>query len=146
MSPSMSIKGLVAVAFPINQYSGAAYAMRPGDMMDVLMSMPVVELDPLFNTKLPNITQRVDELALAEGREFLFPEALEGRLALIEPLNLVGEVSGPIGDDPDSKSTQVPRRITQLTIQQTTVVWIGTWQDPLELERQAAQAAAASPS
>lgn len=135
-------QGLVAVAFPIDQYSGAAYAMRPGDMVDVLMSMPVVELDPLFNTKLPNITQRVDELALAEGRSFLFPEALEGRLALVESLNLVGEVSSPIGDDPDSKSTQVPRRITQLTIQQSQVVWVGTWQDPLELERQAAQAAA----
>jgi Flp pilus assembly protein CpaB len=137
-------QGLVAVAFPINQYSGAAYAMRPGDMVDVLMSMPVVELDPEYNTKLPNITQRVDDLALSEGTDFLFPPALEGRLELIEPLNLVGEVSGPIGEDEEDKSTQVPRRITQLTIQQAEVVWIGTWQDPLELERQAAQAAAAA--
>lgn len=134
-------QGMVAVAFPINQYSGAAYAMRPGDAVDVLMSMPVVELDPEFNTKLPNITQRVDELALAEGVDFLFPEALEGRLELIEPLNLVGEVSGPIGDNDESKSTQVPRRITQLTIQQAEVIWIGTWQNPLELERKANQAA-----
>lgn len=135
-------QGMVAVAFPINQYSGAAYAMRPGDSVDVLMSVPVVELDPEFNTKLPNLTQRVDELALAEGTDFLFPDALEGRLELIEPLNLVGEVSSPVGDDSDSKSTQVPRRITQLTIQQAQVIWVGTWQDPLELERQAEQAAA----
>jgi len=135
-------QGLVAVAFPIDQYSGAAYAMRPGDMVDVLMSMPVVELDPEYNTKLPNVTQRVDELALAEGRDFLFPPALEGRLELVEPLNLVGEVSGPLSEDDEDKSTQVPRRITQLTIQQAEVVWVGTWQDPVELERQAAQAAA----
>ena len=135
-------QGLVAVAFPIDQYSGAAYALRPGDMVDILMSMPVVELDPEYNTKLPNITQRVDELALAEGRNFLFPEALEGRLELVEPLNLVGEVSGPIGEDEESKSTQVPRRITQLTIQQAEVIWVGTWQDPLELERRADQASA----
>lgn len=135
-------QGKVAIAFPINQYSGAAYAMRPGDSVDVLMSMPVVELDPEFNTKLPNFTQRVDELALAEGTDFLFPEALEGRLELIESLNLVGEVSSPIGDGSESKSTQVSRRITQLTIQQAEVIWVGTWQDPLELERQAEQAAA----
>jgi Flp pilus assembly protein CpaB len=135
-------QGQVAVAFPINEYSGAAFAMRPGDKVDVLMSLPVVELDPDFNTKLPNLTQRVDDLALAEGRDFLFPDALEGRLELIEPLNLVGEVSGPIGTDEGSKSTQVPRRITQLTIQQAEVIWVGTWQDPLELEQRAAQAAA----
>ena len=135
-------QGQVAVAFPIDQYSGAAYAMRPGDMVDVLMSMPAVELDPEYNTKLPNVVQRVDELALAEGRDFLFPETLEGRLELVEPLNMVGEVSGPINDDAEDKSTQVPRRVTQLTIQQAEVVWIGTWQDPVELQRQAAQAAA----
>lgn len=135
-------QGNVAVAFPVDQYSGAAFAMRPGDSVDVMMSMPVVELDPEYNTKLPNVTQRVDELALSEGRDFLFPEALEGRLELVEPLNLVGEVSGPISQDEEDKSTQVPRRITQLTIQQAQVVWVGTWQDPLELERRAAQAAA----
>jgi Flp pilus assembly protein CpaB len=135
-------QGKVAVAFPINRYSGAAFAMRPGDKVDVMMSLPVVELDPEFNTKLPNVTQRVDDLALAEGRDFLFPDALEGRLELIEPLNLVGEVSGPISTGEGSKSTQVPRRITQLTIQQAEVIWVGTWQDPLELERRAAQAAA----
>ncbi|MFO7682184.1 MAG: hypothetical protein R6X34_19265 [Chloroflexota bacterium] len=135
-------QGQVAVAFPINRYSGAAYAMRPGDHVDVLMSLPVVELDPDFNTKLPNVTQRVDDLALAEGRDFLFPAALEGRLELIEPLNLVGEVSGPLSDDENSKSTQVSRRITQLAIQQATVLWVGTWQDPQKLEQQAAEAAA----
>jgi hypothetical protein len=135
-------QGQVAIAFPIDQYSGAAYAMRPGDMVDVLMSLPVVELDPEYNTKLPNVSQRVDELALAEGRDFLFPETLEGRLELVEPLNMVGEVSGPINDDEEDKSTQVPRRITQLTIQQAEVVWIGTWRDPVELQRQADQAAA----
>jgi Flp pilus assembly protein CpaB len=134
-------QGNVAIAFPIDRYSGVAYAMRPGDLVDILMSMPIVELDPDFNTKLPNVTQRVDELALAEGRDFLFPPALEGRLELIEPLNLVGEVSGPISDDENSKSTQVARRITQLTIQQAQVIWVGTWQDPLELERRADAAA-----
>jgi Flp pilus assembly protein CpaB len=129
-------QGRVAVAFPINRYSGAAYAMRPGDVVDVLMSLPIVALDPEFNTKLPNVTERVDELALVEGRAFLFPPLLEGRLELVEPINLVGEVSGPVSSQEGSRSTQVQRRATQLTIQQATVIWVGTWRDPRDLAEQ----------
>jgi Flp pilus assembly protein CpaB len=138
-------QGQVAVAFPINRYTGAAYAMRPGDQVDVLMSLPLVEIDPEFQTKLPNVTQRVDDLGLTEGRTFLFPPALEGRLVLIEQLDLVGEVSGPLGTQEGSLSTQVLRRVTQLTIQQAGVLWIGTWRDPRDLaqEQAAAQEAAA---
>jgi Flp pilus assembly protein CpaB len=133
-------QGKVAVAFPINRYTGAAYAMRPGDAVDVLMSLPIVSLDPEFNTMLPNVTERVDGLALAEGRSFLFPQLLEGRLELIDELNLVGEVSGPISEQEEARSTQVQRRATQLTIQQATVIWVGTWRDPRELEAEAAAA------
>jgi Flp pilus assembly protein CpaB len=137
-------QGEVAVAFPINRYTGAAYAMRPGDMVDILMSLPIVALDPEFNTKLPNVTERVDDLALAEGRDFLFPAALEGRLELIDQIELVGEVSGPLSTQEGSQSTQVQRRATQLTIQQATVLWVGTWRDPRELAQEAAAAAAAA--
>lgn len=119
-------QGQVAVAFPINRYTGVAYAMRPGDRVDVLMSLPLVELDPEFQTKLPNVTQRVDDLGLSEGRTFLFPPALEGRLELVEQLDMVGEVSGPLSGQEGSLSTQVLRRATQLTIQQAGVLWVGT--------------------
>lgn len=138
-------QGKVAVAFPINRYSGAAYAMRPGDAVDVLMSLPIIAVDPEFNTKLPNITERVDALALAEGRSFLFPPLLEGRLELVDQLNLVGEVRGPIGQQ-GGQSTQLQRRATQLTIQQATVIWVGTWRDPrvLAAEAEAARALAES--
>jgi hypothetical protein len=41
---------------------------------------------------------------------------------------------------------QIPRRSTQLTIQQANVVWVGTWEDPREVEAAniAAQEAAAA--
>lgn len=135
-------QGKVAVAFPINRYSGAAYAMRPGDAVDILMSLPIVALDPEFNTMLPNITERVDNLALVEGRTFLFPPLLEGRLELIDELNLVGEVSGPVSEQEGSRSSQVQRRATQLTIQQATVIWVGTWRDPRQLAAEAEAARA----
>lgn len=63
---------------------------------------------------------------------------------MIDPVNLVGEVSGPLSAQEGSKSTQVLRRATQLTIQQATVLWVGTWRDPRELAREAAAAAAAA--
>ncbi len=117
-------QGRVSVAVPIDRFSGAAYAMRPGDLVDVLMSLKLVELDPDFQTALPNVWIRVFEPALVEGEEFLFPETSEGRLELIPLLNTVGVVG------PRLEETQIPRRVTQLTVQQAEVLWVGSWLDP----------------
>lgn len=133
--------GRVAVAVPINQYSGAAYAMRPGDFVDVLMSFNLVELDLEFQTALPNRTELVDEGALEEGRRFLFPAVTQGRLELIPELGTVAEIT-PRGIDLTQVLTgtaqgqetpivmQEPRRVTQLTVQQAEVLWVGDWRAP----------------
>jgi Flp pilus assembly protein CpaB len=118
-------QGRISVAVPIDRYSGAAFAMRPGDLVDVLMSLKLVELDPDFQTARPNIWVRVFEPALTEGTEFLFPQTSEGRLELIPNLNTVGIVGPRLGE------TQIPRLVTQLTIQQSEVIWVGSWLDPL---------------
>lgn len=117
-------QGKVSVAVPINSFSGAAYAMRPGDLVDVLMSLKLIELDPDFQTARPNVWIRVFEPALLEGTEFLFPETSEGRLELIPNLNTVGVIGPRLGE------TQIPRRVTQLTVQQAEVIWVGNWLDP----------------
>jgi Flp pilus assembly protein CpaB len=114
----------VAVAFPINRFSGAAYAMRPGDSMDAFMSLTMVDLDPEFQTELPNVLQRVDETALQEGRAFLFPPTSDGRLELIPVINTVGVIGPGSGENP------IPRRVSQLTLQQMEVLWVGSWRDP----------------
>ena len=119
-------QGRVTVAVPIDRYSGAAYAMRPGDLVDVLMSLTLVELDPDFQTARPNVWIRVFEPGLLEGAEFLFPETSEGRLELIPTLNTVGIVGPRLGE------TQIPRRVTQMTIQQAEVLWMGSWLDPAD--------------
>lgn len=134
--------GNVAIAFPIDRYSGAAYAMRPGDRMDVLMSIPFVKLDEEFQTALPNLDLRIDDTALADGQAFLFSEIAQGRLELVEGLDIVVTI-GPSGQSSwnpaEGDLLQIPRRATQLTVQQATVVWVGTWVDPQELEAQQAQ-------
>lgn len=121
--------GEVAVAFPIDKMNAAAYAIRPGDYVDVFMSLNLVDLDEEFNTILPNMSARVDQDALLEGSSFLLDDALEGRLEWIPELGQTAEIrprtsSGPNGEEP---GVQIPRRATQLTIQQVRVLWMGTW-------------------
>lgn len=116
-------QGRVAVAMPINRYTGAAFAMRPGDLVDVLMTLDLVQLDDEFQTQLPNQTQRIDETALSGGAAFLLPAATEGRLEFVDELGIVAEIA-PTGDP---TAVQIPRQVTQLTVQQAQVLWVGTW-------------------
>jgi Flp pilus assembly protein CpaB len=131
--------GEVAVAFPINQLSGAAYAMRPGDAIDVLMSLRIVEIDPEFRSILPNLTARVIESRLLAGQDFLFQEVAQGRLEFIPGINQVAEiVPREVGEGEEfieEIGRQIPQRVTQLVIQQAEVLWVGTWQDPEEQAR-----------
>ena len=116
--------GKVAVAFPIDKFTGAAYAMRPGDLVDAFMTLQMVDIDEEFQTKLPNIEQRVNESALLAGQAFLFPPTNQGRLELIPNINAVALI-GPGGG-----KQAVPRRVTQLTLQQMEVLWVGSWRNP----------------
>ena len=133
-------QGDVAVAFPINRYSGAAFAMRPGDMVDVLATMALIDIDAEFRSALPNFQQIVDQQRIAEGGNFLLPRSVGGRLQLIPGVNLVATI-GPQGatdwGGSDQELLQIPRRLTQLTIQQAEVVWVGTWEDPGEFTSEA---------
>ena len=117
-------QGRVAVAFPIDQFSGAAYSMRPGDLVDAFMSLTMVDLDEEFQTDLPNVSQRVNESAFSQGQAFLFPPTKDGRLELIPNLNTVALIGPGEGKDP------IPRRISQLAMQQMEVLWVGSWRDP----------------
>lgn len=129
--------GRVAVAFPIDRFSGLGYTLRPGDYVDILMSIALTDLDEEFQTARPNILEQVDQQKLLEGEAFLFEPATEGRLELIPGINVVGVV-GPGGG-----KIRIPRRVTQLTLQQLKVIWVGTWEDPRDQERARADEQAA---
>jgi Flp pilus assembly protein CpaB len=116
--------GKVAVSFPIDLFTGAAFAIRPGDLVDAIMTLRLVEIDDEFQTIRPNIWERVSDPALLAGTAFLFPETSEGRLELIPTINTVAVIQ------PGSGKDQIPRRTTQLTLQQMEVLWMGSWRDP----------------
>lgn len=139
----------VAVAFPIDQFSGAALAMRPGDRVDVIMTLRSVPVDPDFQSGLRNYLELVDVDALLEGDDFLFPKILYGRLEFIDAINQVGVIIPNEFKDPTVNpdwlpGNPVPKRVTQLTIQQANVLYVGQWVDPrrLEQEQEAARLAA----
>ena len=139
--------GEVAVAFPVDRFNGAALAMRPGDMVDLMMTLRIVSIDPQFGTVLPNQVQRILQSALLDGQPFLFEKDIYGRLEFIPEINqvaaIVPSIIGLDGQD-FTEGLPIPKRVTQLTIQQARVLYVGTWVDPREQEQQqiAAQAAA----
>jgi Flp pilus assembly protein CpaB len=119
-------RGRISIAFPIDRYSGVAYALRPGDFVDVLMTLDLVQLDEEFQSALPNRIARVDQSRLEEAQAFLLQEQLAGRLELVQPINAVGLIGPSTAYDP----IQQPRKITQLSLQQVEVIWVGNWLDP----------------
>ncbi len=146
-------EGNIAVAFPVDRFSGAALAMRAGDLIDVIMTLRTVEIDSQFNSALPNLVQRVSQSRLEEdGTEFLFAPIYEGRLEFIPEINQVAaivpttnELYTVPGQD-YAPGVVIPKRVSQLTIQQAKVIYVGEWRDPrvLEAEQAAAQAQAES--
>lgn len=147
-------QGDVAVAFKIDQLSGAAYAVRPGDLVDMLMTLRLIEIDPEFRTALPNFVQRVIDPELRENGVFLVEDITpQGRLEFIEEIGQVAEIipsSIFIEGQDFEPGSPIPKRVTQLTIQQAEVLWVGTWKTPEEIlaaeQENIAQTAPADPT
>ncbi len=116
----------------IAQEKGIAFAMRPGDMVDVMMTAQIVEIDPEFRTALPNLSERVIESELSEGFLFFFPQTFQGRLEFIPEINQVVQIIPSA--NPTAGLDVLPKRVTQLAIQQAEVLWVGTWFNRKELE------------
>jgi Flp pilus assembly protein CpaB len=47
-------RGMVAVSIPVDRLSSVSYAPRPGDHVNVIVAMNFIDLDPDFQTALPN--------------------------------------------------------------------------------------------
>lgn len=135
--------GEVAVALPLDKDSGAALAVRPGDKVDMIMTLRTVAIDPVFRSSLPNRTERVLETQLLLGGPFLFPSIENGRLEFIPEINqvafivpggnvdLIGqeEIDFSVPGSDYKPGEVIPKRITQLTIQQANVLFVGEWED-----------------
>ena len=51
--------GKVAISIPIDERTSVSYGLQPGDHVNILAAVSLVDLDPDFQTKLPNFTASV---------------------------------------------------------------------------------------
>jgi pilus assembly protein CpaB len=109
-------EGLVAYALPVSRYSSVAWALQPGDHVDVLLSLLLVDVEEEFQTVLPNQAACATE---AEGCQ-------DGTLGRLEALP-----NGWIVNVFPSEG-QRPRVVTQLTVQDAVVLRVGDWDKELE--------------
>lgn len=119
--------GRVAVAFPISQQSSVAYAIQPGDFVDVLIVASFIDLDRDFQSTLPNLisflTPQLDQDGKAVGYNFT-DASDEGRFEI--PQGLPPEMGGAIVYP---REAQRPRRVAQLTVPAAKVLRVGPWID-----------------
>jgi pilus assembly protein CpaB len=111
--------GKVAYAVPAGRYSSAAWALQPGDHVDVIMSLLVADLDEEFQSILPN-----NATCMPPVPEGGCPIAVAGRLEILASGLLVNLTPS---------EPQRPRLVTQLTVQDVPVLQIGDWVEPQEI-------------
>lgn len=111
----------VAVSIPLDP-SGigqVAYGIQDGDYVDVILSFLYVDVDPAFQTRLPNNISLITRITDETGASSLAIGApRQGRL---EPSTLTpdGVLLGP------SEPAQRPRLVTQRTVTNAFVVHVG---------------------
>jgi hypothetical protein len=136
-------EGLVAYALPVERYSSVAWALQPGDYVDMIISLLLLDLDEEFQSTTPLQANCVSPPA---GEECT--SGTMGRLEVLPNGWLVNVVP----TDP-----QRPRLVTQLTIQNAVVLRVGDWpvaeeeaavaaEEPVSEEGEAAPVEEAKPS
>lgn len=118
--------GFVAIPIPIEMLTSVSYALQPGDHVSVLVALLLEELDPNFQSKLPNTTGDVIKPGTAaEGKAQSLtmtiqsngPASKQGRTELDPILNQ------PVYVQPSEE--QRPRIVTQLIISDAMVLGVG---------------------
>ncbi len=114
--------GRVAVAYPINRQNSIAYAIQPGDFVDVLITAFFIDVDEEFQTPLPNKMRfffpSFDQETGVQTGVTLSTPTDEGRFEIG-----AGDVAAIV----NGSSEQIPRRVAQLTVQSAKILRVGPW-------------------
>jgi len=106
----------VAVSVPMDRITSVAYAIQPGDRVDVMVTLLFVNVDPVFQTIEPNT------VTLQNAATGVTTAGIEGyeRVDLREQVGeeIIKYIVGP-------SERQRPRMVTQRTVQEALVVWVG---------------------
>jgi Flp pilus assembly protein CpaB len=115
-------QGLTAVSIPISRLSAAAFGVRDGDYVDVIVTMLLVDVDPAKQSSFPN---NIAGLEMNEGVLTITEQKVtEGQFAIDEVANALMYIQ-PSED-------QRPRMVTQMIMQKIQVLHVGTFPLPGE--------------
>jgi Flp pilus assembly protein CpaB len=146
--------GMVAVSIPITRLSSVSYAPQRGDHVNVIVTMLFVDLDPAWQTKLPNWTGNVIGPAgggVIEGGGSIAKDAVDTLLA--QPYRGASEQGRPETDLLMNQTfyilpsePQRPRLVSQTLIQDVIVLQMGNFLTPSEKAALEATQPAATPT
>ena len=128
--------GLVGIAVPMDRLTSVAYAIQPGDRVDVIVSFLFVDIDEEFQSLLPNDVTIINPQSDDEGAFTLaVGESLPGRLEQIRVPVTRSQNGIPQTFQQDQpilvapSETARPRLVTQRTIQDALVIHVGEFPD-----------------
>ncbi len=147
-------RGMVAVSIPISRLSSVSYAPRPGDHVNVIVTMLLVDLDPDFQTQLPN--RNVGVIAPGTGTGNIAGSGAQTGAgeagAQFESASLVAVSSngvvGRVTQDPllgqsfyhiPAEERQRPRMVSQNLLQDVVVLHVGNFPYEGQVQPQEAQ-------
>ena len=133
-------QGMTAIAIPITRLSSAAYGIRDGDFVDILVSLLLVDVDSSYQSILPNYT------AIVTGSGYLLEQlpALTAAIRSTEPrietaqgrTELDATLNEPLYIVPSE--SQRPRMVTQMIVKNVQILHVGTFPLPGEAMTQMA--------
>jgi Flp pilus assembly protein CpaB len=119
-------RGMVAIAIPISRLTSNAYSLQAGDHVNILAAMLIVDIDPGFQTKLPNLSASIVAPGTGQNGSTTStitispaPGAVQGRAELDTTLNQAVYVL--------PSESQRPRLVSQTLVQDAVVLWPGTF-------------------
>jgi pilus assembly protein CpaB len=141
--------GLTAVSIPTTRLSSTSYGIRGGDYVNVIVTLLIVDIDPAYQTLLPNqsagiIASNGRALLIGSGAgEEATTQLTQGEIINLTAQSVTAGYGGPIGRvefDEDLQQpfyivpseAQRPRLVTQMIMQNIQVLHVGTFPLPGE--------------
>ena len=128
-------QGLTAVAIPITRLSAVAYGIRDGDYVNIIVTMLLVDVDPEYQSILPNFTagvlapgdkaQVMNDFFTGAGSMVTALIGSGGEAARVGTLVLDQTMDQPIYLVPSEG--QRPRMVTQTILQNVQVLHVGSF-------------------
>ncbi|HCE18153.1 MAG TPA: Flp pilus assembly protein CpaB [Anaerolinea thermolimosa] len=131
--------GMVAIPIPVSQLSSVAYGLEPGDHVNVIASLLLVDIDPGFQSKLPNNIGVVEAPGAVEGGPTKSSSTITKTDGMAGRTELDPTLGQPVYVIPSEP--QRPRLVSQTLIQDAIVLQTGNFPQPGETVLQPGQTA-----